>query len=157
MHNQKGFALVELVVVLVIIGIVVSIASLNFNSMQKKYNIEKVASELFNDISDLRMKAMTRREEHSITLNANEYVLSRGVTEFARRSVPYVLSNQSMVPFSGTTVIIFDERGFTGGGALFGQTIVIGPANVDASINCIVISNARVNMGKMNGTVCEFK
>lgn len=157
MSARNGFTLVELIVVMSIIAIVLGVAALNFSSMQKKYYIEKVANDLMADVYDLRMKAMTRKEEHSITLNSNSYVLSRGAIPFATRSVESGLADKNMVPFSGATVITFDERGFTGGGDLFGQTIVVGPVNNEASINCVVISNARINMGKMNGTTCEFK
>lgn len=154
---RNGFTLVELIVVMALIGIMLAVSSLEFSSMQRNYGIEKVTRELLSDISEYRMKAMTRKEPHSITLNANEYIFRRVTSQVLKRATPYPLANQSATPFSGTTVITFDEQGFTGSGTLFGQTIVVGPANSSSSVNCVVISNARVNMGKMNGTTCEFK
>ena len=154
---RNGFTLIELIVVMGLIGIMLAVSSLEFSSMQKSFGVERVTRELMSDISEYRVKAMTRKEPHSITLSANEYVFRRNTSQVLKRATPYPLSDQNANPFSGATVIIFDEQGFTGSGALFGQTIVVGPANSSSSVNCVVISNARVNMGKMNGTTCEFK
>jgi prepilin-type N-terminal cleavage/methylation domain-containing protein len=164
--NNRGFSIVELVVVIGIMGILLSIVTLDFNSMQNKSFIEKQCREFVSDVVSLRMQAMTRKQQHMITINSNNYIFTRytspaddGLSATSRilnKNSTYTLTDTSGTAYSGSNIII-DERGFTGSGASFGQTIVVGPAVSKASVNCVVISNARVNAGKMNGANCEFK
>ena len=53
------------------------------------------------------------------------------------------------------TPIIFDTSGLTTSAT--GFTIYVNPLSASAAVNCLVISAARVNMGKVNGSNCEFK
>jgi len=59
--QQAGFTLIELIVVMTIIGTLLAMASLGFNSWQKKYNVEAQVKQMVQDINEYRVTAMTRK------------------------------------------------------------------------------------------------
>src|SRR5689334_11148706 len=96
--TMKGFSLVELIVVMALIGIVLSVATMNFSDWQRKSNIERYTQELKTGLTDLRVKAMTRKMQHLAILNSNNYVfkqLSSAADDGNGSAVP-VLLNRSI-------------------------------------------------------------
>jgi prepilin-type N-terminal cleavage/methylation domain-containing protein len=175
--NAKGFALIELIVVIVIIATVLSVVSINFSSWQKKYNIENQAKEMMSDLSDLRMRAIRTKSNHMALLSADpklmtfrsytseERVNTTNGKEVFRKYLKYAVMRQKS-DGSGTLVTSGDigitSRGYTqdfqvGGTFQSDQTLVILPAGSGASVDCLVISDARINLGQNNGTGCVFK
>ncbi len=171
----KGFALTELITVMVILGILLSIVSLNFSSWQKKYYIENQAKEMMADLNDLRMRAIQTKSNHVAVLSANpqlmtfrSYTSEEPVTlttgrEVFRKSLKYPVKRQKT---GGSLDVCGDigitPRGFTqdfqvGGTFQSNQTLVILPVGSSASLDCLVISDARINLGQNNGTGCVFK
>jgi hypothetical protein len=59
----------------------------------------------------------------------------------------------------------FNTRGYSndflpvmsGGTFMSNQTIYILPAGTGAAIDCLVISDTRINLGRYNGTKCSFQ
>lgn len=168
----KGFSLVELIVVIGIISIILSIVSINFSSWQKKYSIENQAKEMMADLSDLRMRAIQTKSNHVAVLSASPTMmtfksysseepvtLANGKPMFSK-TLKYSISNNatSLVP---CVDINFTTRGYTqsvpAGGMFSNQTIYILPTGTGAAIDCLVISNTRINLGKYNGTDCSFR
>lgn len=160
LYDDHGFSLTELIIVMVIMGIMLSLVSMDFHSMQKDAFIEKQTREFASDVSNLRMLAMTRKLEHSVTINQNGYVFKRyssneptsAGTEILNKTYKYQFCDKSGLPYDGASILINDQ-----GFSYFGNTVVVGPADSSASVNCVVISSARVNLGKMNGANCVYK
>ena len=160
--NENGFSLTELIVIMGLISILLSIATINFNQWQNKAFIERDTRELQASLTDLRQKAMTRKLVHTATINAGNYLFkqftsasddgnaTKDTIQTKVAGIP--LSNASGTPWSNL-VITFDDRGYTSDNA----TIVVGPADSFAAVNCLVVSTARINLGKMNGGKCEFQ
>lgn len=160
-NAQAGFSLVELIVVLVIIGILLTIGSLNFHQWQVKSNIAKETQELFTDLNAARLNSIHTKKRHSVVLNTSSYILKNYSSEnentlagtaIQTKEVKYQLSTPtaSLANFHYE----FDIRGFLANGV--GGTIVVNPINSGAP-DCIVVSVGRVNMGKMtNATTCTF-
>lgn len=159
--NSLGFSLIELVVVLAIAGILLSIVALNFNDWQRKAKIEQAAHEMYANLNELRQQTMTRKGLHTATIDSNKYVF-RQLTSAADdgnsatsiildKSVVYTLADTAETPLSGL-VVTFDVLGYSNN-----TTIVIGPVNSSAAVNCIRVHTARINLGKMNGGTCEFQ
>jgi len=155
----RGFALTELIVVVAIIGILLTIGTLNFHSWNVRSQIERETRELYTDINRLRLDAIHTKKQQSIMLEPNQYVLKNYSTEnenkfagrvLATKPVKYRLSKPA-ADFSGT-YFLFDIRGFVD----IGATIVVNPTGSGASYDCIVLSTGRTNMGKMNGGTCEY-
>jgi len=173
--SNRGFALLELIVVLVIMGILLSIAALNFHSWQIKHGIEGQAKEMLTDLSDLRGRAIQTKSNHVAVLSAepdlltirryadDEAVTLTSGTEIFRKRLKYPVSR---LKADGTTDVSGDiginSRGYTndfivGGSFISNQTLVILPLNTEAAYDCLVISQTRINLGKVNGTNCIFK
>jgi len=66
MKSNHGFSLIELIVIMVIIGILATIAALNFSQWQRKYAIEGQVKEMLADLSNVRMQAIQTKREHRV-------------------------------------------------------------------------------------------
>jgi prepilin-type N-terminal cleavage/methylation domain-containing protein len=147
--NRTGFALTELIVVMVIMGIVLSIATLSFNSMQRKAKIEAETREVFGDLNEARLNSIYLKKRHRITFQPTSYVMNRyssdndaNGTQLFSKNVPYQLSKASGASIADI-FFEFDIRGFSTNT----NTIYVNPANSGAMFDCIVISQSRTNMG----------
>lgn len=174
---QSGFSLIELIIVIAIMGIVMAISTISFNSWQTKSRIESQTREIYADLADARTKAFTQKKVHGIVFQPNSYVMKSYSSEVEYASITgaaangVVISSKSLkygitktdtaTAFTDLSVL-FDITGLTSttpSTSTFGFTIVVNPVNISPAINCLVISVARVNMGKWNATTskCEFK
>lgn len=152
----------ELLIVMVVITIIVAISTINFNSWQKKYAIEAQVKEMLTDLSDVRMRAITTKQQHIVLLNPTSYSIRRYSDEFdttgtevLNKTLQYPIqqfSSGAYTAFSNTPVTI-DVNGYT----TDWMTIAVGVGLSDPAFNCLAISWARVNMGKINGNNCVFK
>lgn len=161
-RGRDGFSLVELIVVITIMTILASMATINFNSWQRKYNIEGQVKEMLSDFSDVRMRAIQTKNKHRIVLNPTSYSFTAYSTEIALSAMPVLsktlkypiqqLNSSGLAAFSNTAVEI-DERGYTTNWL----TLAVGVGIAEPSLNCLTLSWARTNMGRINGNTCEFQ
>jgi prepilin-type N-terminal cleavage/methylation domain-containing protein len=159
--KEKGFSLVELVVVIAIMGTLMTIATLNFNAWQKKTQIERQTREMFADINQARIDSFHRKLRHSIVMQPNSYTFRRYSSENESRSagttvqtknVSYQITKESGSTFTDD-ITEFDIRGFTNDNDIFR----INPADSAAQVDCIVITTGRTNLGKMENESCVIK
>lgn len=155
--NNQGFSLAELVVVIGIFSILLSVATLGFRDWLVKYNVEAQVKQMVNDFSEMRVRAMTMKQRHSITVNQNSYVfksyssddeaLAAGtVITGGTHTVKYALKSNSSTPYSGQVYEI-DHRGILVNS--FGGTIYL-DNDSSASVDCLTIHVLRINPGKKN-------
>lgn len=152
--KRAGFSLVELVVILAIMGILFSIASLNYSQWLKKAQIESKTREIYDAINEARLNSVYTKKRHRVTFQPNSYVLKRYETgddavgtDVYSRNISYSLS------LSGGDSIAdiffeFDIRGTTN--QL--NTIYLNPVASGAAFDCIVVHVARTNMGQGTDT-----
>lgn len=167
-NRTKGFALTELIMVMVIMGIILAIAALNFNSWQRKAQIERQTRELLTDLNTARSESIFRKKMHSVVINADSmgYVLRRysslnedrvaGGTPIATKSTfGYVITQADGTSCAGC-ISQFDIMGYTVTPA-DNYTWMLNPSGSGAAFDCVVISASRSNIGQMSGGSCVQK
>lgn len=163
--KNKGFSLVELMIVIAIIGIGLGAATLNFSQWIKKTNIEKQTRELFGDLNEARLKSIYMKKRHSIVVYTNSYVFkeysSENENRFAGKTIytkntAYQMTTKTGASVADGPVVEFDIRGFTV--VPSNNTFRINPVNSGAAFDCVIISDSRTNLGQMgSGNVCNQK
>lgn len=155
--NSRGFSLVEILVVIAIAGILFAIATLDFNSMQQKGQIEKQTREIHSELAALRIDAMQKKQRSAAFLGPKQIVFKRytsnaenlqtGGIPFATKNLPLEIRKLSQLstPLDVTSDLIwFDSRGYS---SLI--TLVVLPVILKSGDNCILVSAARTNIGRM--------
>lgn len=161
MLNNKGFSLTELITVIAIMGIVMTFAALDFNSWQKKSQIERQTRELFADLNQARIDSLHRKQRHSIVMQPNSYTFRRYSSEnesrtagsaVQTRTVTYQITKRTGAS-AADDITEFDIRGFTNDD----DTFRINPVGTAAQVDCVVIATGRTNLGKMENDLCVVK
>jgi Tfp pilus assembly protein FimT len=158
-------------VAIAIMGTVLSMATLSFNTWKKKANIESVIRGLYVDVADARTRAITQKVVHGVTFQSNAYVIKTYAsaanyatetlaiangTAVSNRAVAYTLtSNGTTTAFSSSTgAIVFDTTGLTTT-ANPKLTVVVNPITASPGVNCLVISVTQENLGRWNATTSK--
>ncbi len=156
--KTKGFTLIELLIVIAIMAIVLSVATLNFRNMKGKADTEKQARELQSDITAIRLHAMQNRERSALMLGPNQYIYKTYTSDYesdtAGKQVNSVSYRFDLKRKSGSSLadlnitsdrIEFDSRGFTNNTT----TLVVTPVTYSGGLDCIVVQTARTSIGRM--------
>ena len=161
-HGRAGFTLVELLVAIAIMGTVMGLSALSFNSWKKKSNIEAQTRDLFTTFMEARNNAFMQKKRHDVELEQKNYVLKSYSSEsdaagkiIRSKALTYKLTKKG-ADISGTKVS-YDSGGFTTGFASTNFTVNVDIDDTSTSLNCLVVYVTRINMGKWNGTACEFR
>lgn len=168
LRSTRGMSLIELVAVIAIVAIASTIGTISFNSWQTKYKVEAQTREIAYDLATARANAFQQKREHRVTFLPNSYVMksyssesesrNSGRTVLSKTNLKFGLTRRDSNPPHALDAVInnyieYDTRGF--GNDNF--TMVVNPYTAGSAVNCIVISATRVNLGKINGTTCEFR
>lgn len=165
LKNSCGFSLIELIIVIGLIVIASGIATFGFNDWQKRGWVESQIKQMASDINEVRIRALTTKQRHSLTLNENSYVFKSYSSESEPVSSGTVITGGThtvLYPMRDATSryagerYMIDERGML---ESFTATVFLDDvAASHGSINCLTIHTIRVNVGKQRGTgVCDDK
>lgn len=172
--DDKGVTLIELLIVVVIIGILAVALGFTYVGWMGAYKMEKATKDLYTDLMNARSLALTQNRMYFATLvDANNYSVTPDTDDSTTlnvgdiplltypKRVEYALNWNAAVPANQS--ISFDKRGVI---TVVGTTpfpvsdpviSLTTAADVDPDYNCIVISQTRINMGKMSGVNCDVK
>ncbi len=179
MMKDAGFSLIEVMVVITVIAILSGIAVIKFSDWDKKNRVEAQIRQMASDISEVRVRALTTKQRHSITLDQYSYVFKAYSTETwssdtdllahgtiipgGTHTVTYALkksvTGSNSTNYVGTNDILeIDERGMISSAS--NATIFLGgAAKLTSGINCLTIHTVRVNVGTENDSsgsgVCD--
>jgi Tfp pilus assembly protein FimT len=183
--KSAGFSLIELVIIIAIMAVFSSIATVQFNAWVKKNAIEAQIKQMATDINEVRVRALTMKQRHSITLSNYSYIFKSYSTNTyssnadllaygtpipgGTHTVKYQLKKSASASgtstnYEGTSadILEIDERGMITSAS--NATVFLGGAakSSSAAVNCLTIHTTRVNIGKENDPasgagVCDDK
>ena len=156
--NRRGFTLVEIIVVSALIGIMFTIATMQFSDYIRKGAIESQTKELYSDLMVTRSAAVTQHSTKRVVITPTSFSLisssiGGGVTSgrtTKKLSKPVTWAGKSASDTQ--TQIIFDERGTFNIDVSNGNTsICVDPSLESAQLDSIVVFSTRIHLGKVGG------
>lgn len=157
----SGITLIELVVVVGIMTILLSLATIAFNSYQVRYNVESEIKGLYADIMGARIRAMNENRPYIVKFTgAKSYVTAIDINgdgdyaagdvkidRYSKENLKYELAWS----FAGNmNRITLDSRGMVNVNGF----VRVNKDN-SSEYDCVAISNTRIKMGKWDGTACN--
>lgn len=154
MNRQHGFTLLELIVVMAILAVILTIATLNFMRMNQKYRVESNIKQIYSILMQARSDAALTNIPSTVRISAQTVEVLRDVNEDGDTADGGENMSRSYRPYTLTGIgdVVFNRRGF----ASSNPTIRISdyPENANPIMDCLVISATRINIGKWDGTNC---
>lgn len=168
--KRDGFTLIEILVTIAIIGILMSVTTLEFTGMRRKANIERQTREIYNAIVETRLSAMQNRKRQAVYIGPKQYVFKQWTSANDSLTSAWKTTRTVNVDYAmkirpegaaladpDVTVnrAEFDTNG-SANNTLF--TLFIAPDVTDVSNNCIVLHTAITNIGRMaSGNKCSIQ
>lgn len=154
--RQRGFTLVEMVLVVAIIGTLLSIGVLQFNAMQKKSAIEQQVRKVYNKLMEARVEALYTKTPRTAVLGGNKLSIYP-TTDGSGTPISELPLSYPMVMGGG-----FDRVTFNAGGVMpisdVDRAICVEPGGVaenSGNTDSVVISAVKIHMGKRkSGEAC---
>lgn len=159
---SRGFTLIELIVVMCIMTVLLSMATLYFYQLNQKTRIESQVRQMQADFEDIRLRATTTRRNFDIVLNPASYAFVSYSSEsdpgrqLEAKTPQYPIQrfvSGSYSDFSDTRVSI-NGRGWVTSSPV---VIAVAPGVRGPAINAVSVQWAKTNVGVIEGANCVLK
>jgi prepilin-type N-terminal cleavage/methylation domain-containing protein len=163
MMNNKGFSLIELIVVLSIIGVLAVALGTSFSGSLASNRIESQTKGLYADLMSARARAMQRNRIYFVNIAATNYQVIEdtdrdAILDAAPDDTPlFAVAKVFDDPISSTPVIVQMN---TKGIITTPVTVVFNVTSSGTSApdyDCIELLQTRIKMGRFNGGVCNVR
>jgi prepilin-type N-terminal cleavage/methylation domain-containing protein len=172
MKEERGFTLVEMMVVVSITVLLLAWAVPSYSTWKKKHDIENQMIQLYSDLQFGRMTAYGNKVVSGI--------LWGGGASFSSYQIMTDTTNQGFISSNSTQIgatvhvglkvppiiaapanqsdVMFDGRGFlySSAGTPPPITFYVTPSS-GAAMDCVAVTSTRITLGKMNGGSCSPK
>lgn len=146
--RQDGFTLLEMIVVVAIVGILLAIGTLQFNSHRQKAEIESQVRTMYADLTNVRATALYKKRERSVKITTTGYSIYSSTVV----SVPPVQQTSFKWPVNPASLQIdFDEHGigtFNGDDTEAAAAVCVQVAS-NAIVDSIAFSRSQAQVGKL--------
>jgi type II secretion system protein H len=118
---QRGFSLMELMIVIVIVGILAAIAFPAFSSWREKQSVSNAASSLLSHLKQARNIAMAENRSVSISFSSSAYTFDADTTGSCGPCKDNMVSYSQYsgnLSISPTTTRTFSSRGTANSGTM---------------------------------------
>lgn len=148
--SNKGFSMVELVIVLAIIGTLSAIAMFQFNEYSKRSSIESQLSMLHSELMNVKSDALFKKNERSVVLTANQLKIYPAANTSGDPSS--VRQFKNVMTMSASDPLTFDSRGILN---VSGNVYACVAVDSTASYDSLVLSATQIELGKREGASCD--
>ena len=145
--NARGFTLVELLVVITIVIILSTLATLVWNRMSTKAAIEGQIKTVHADMMRIRLEALYSKQARRVEVAGNTFrIYPADVntdTPVEVKSFKYEFKNIS-------SAFVFNTSGMASG---YEGSVCVDKVS-DAFVDSLVVTDGRISLGKNTGTNC---
>jgi prepilin-type N-terminal cleavage/methylation domain-containing protein len=115
-NQQKGFTLIELIIVMGIMGILATIAAPSFQNNIRNQNLKTAARGITSDFFATREKALSENVRYRITFDqaSNSYTIAGGTAAgapYVDQQTKLMTSYASYIKVDADQVVFFQTRG----------------------------------------------
>jgi len=163
--DSRGFTLLELLVVLLIMMVLISIAGLSYKQWMDRYRAESQVKMMHADIMQARLKAMEKNRQHFVVLNGSSYQIvedtddSGGTAPVSPPDVVLLSKILAYPPVSNVTMIM-DTRGIIStptSSLTTPLSVQFTTGTASPEYDCFLLYATRISIGKMIGAACVTK
>lgn len=151
--RQRGFTIVELLIVIAIAGILMTFATLSFNEISRKQAVNDEIKMIYADIASARADSMYQRKQRRIVLTGTSFRIysslesGSGVQPMLDKTLQYPIMSGT----GNTRTFNFDTSGLlTGGNSA--SICVNPPSDYGTVVDSIVVYTTRTTYGSWNNT-----